>query len=234
MEDGKTSNSDDSNRDITGTQDVKSRCEFSFYTDVCDAMLFRLRKERQFDHRTVNSLSFAIVATSATIIMFPDLPPSAKGIVSAFNILLSIVIIMLNYELYSKDHDGRITRLSRLKARLDIDRGKKTADLDRMASLRERVKYHYVEFYQTDKNYVHEVKKYNLDDALLISHKGWRAKWAFKYFHVWELYNIIAMPIIIIGICVFAVMMNRNHLGLEVSSKNPATTLEAPTSSAKK
>lgn len=42
MEDGKTSNSDDSNRDITGTQDVKSRCEFSFYTDVCDAMLFRL------------------------------------------------------------------------------------------------------------------------------------------------------------------------------------------------
>ena len=91
-----------------------------------------------------------------------------------------------------------------------------------------------MEFYQTDKNYVHEVKSYNLDDALLISRKGWRARWTYKYFHVWELYKIIAMPIIIIGICVFAVMMNRNHLGLEMPSKNPATTLDAPASGAKK
>ena len=168
-------------------------------------MLVRVRRERRFDRRTMNVLSFAIISTSIIALAFPNNYDKLliDGI-SALNILLSIIILIVGYELYAKDHDGLIARTKLFIDKIDEITANENCTQQKLKELAEEKDRYSIELFRTDINFVIQKDKKFFEINLIEKIEVFRCRQMYYRYHLIELIRIILPLLIIAIICILS------------------------------
>ena len=140
--------------------------ELTFKKKCTEAMIYRLRTQRQFGRNLINLMSFFVLVMSIMLIIYTNvIDKMATDFVSALNIIISIGIIMIGYEIYGEGNDGRIVSAKLFIELCDKIEISSRTDEEKLAHINDHFEHLNIDLFRTDINYVSAI------DNRFIHHK---------------------------------------------------------------